>query len=243
MDRARPVRRDGLLFVLVFARSRSARAETTTSGALAIDALLAVQFALLHSALLLPRAQEVDAVDSGAGLWGVLLCGDVRVDVGGDLGLAAVRRSGLGSAWRCEGGDSRGVLRIVGVDLIQSLFVWLRESNRMDELVALGAGRAVPERIFQPRGIYLLLRHPVYLSFLGLVWFVPCMTIDRALLTAVWTVYVFVGSYLKDQRMVHYLGMTYRQYQTEVPGYPGMLVGPLGAIERPELVEESVPAA
>jgi protein-S-isoprenylcysteine O-methyltransferase Ste14 len=88
-----------------------------------------------------------------------------------------------------------------------------------------------------------LLRHPVYLGFLGLVWFVPCMTIDRATLTAVWTVYVFVGSYLKDRRMVHYLGMSYRQYQAEVPGYPLMLAGPLGRLSLPRFVEESAPVA
>jgi protein-S-isoprenylcysteine O-methyltransferase Ste14 len=104
-------------------------------------------------------------------------------------------------------------------------------------------GRAVPKRVFQPRGIYWLLRHPVYLGFLGLVWFVPCMTIDRATLTAVWTVYVFVGSYLKDRRMVHYLGMSYRQYQAEVPGYPLMLAGPLGRLSLPRFVEESAPVA
>jgi methanethiol S-methyltransferase len=104
-------------------------------------------------------------------------------------------------------------------------------------------GHAAAKRKFEPRGVYLLLRHPVYLSFLGLVWFVPCMTIDRAMLTAVWTVYVFVGSYLKDRRMVHYLGTPYRQYQAEVPGYPLMWVGPLGRQRQPELAEENVPVS
>jgi len=46
----------------------------------------------------------------------------------------------------------------------------------------------------EPRGVYRVLRHPIYLSFLGLVWLTPAMTPDRALLTAVWTVYIFVGS-------------------------------------------------
>ena len=104
-------------------------------------------------------------------------------------------------------------------------------------------GHDVPKRTFQPRSVFLLLRHPVYLSFLGLVWFVPCMTADRATLTAVWTVYVFVGSYLKDRRMVHYVGMAYRQYQAQVPGYPGMLAGPLGRLSMPLPSEESASVA
>jgi hypothetical protein len=50
------------------------------------------------------------------------------------------------------------------------------------------------------------------------------------LLCLVWTAYVFVGSHLKDRRLVHYTGDAYRSYQARVPGYPGMLVGPLGRV-------------
>jgi methanethiol S-methyltransferase len=74
------------------------------------------------------------------------------------------------------------------------------------------------------------MRHPVYLSFLGLIWFAPTVTLDRALLIAVWTVYIFLGSYLKDRRLQYYLGPTYREYQARVPGYPGMIVGPLARV-------------
>jgi hypothetical protein len=68
----------------------------------------------------------------------------------------------------------------------------------------------------------------VYLSFLGLIWFTPRMTADHALLTGVWTAYIFVGSCLKDRRMTFYLGGTYREYASRVPGYPGFFFGPLG---------------
>jgi methanethiol S-methyltransferase len=88
----------------------------------------------------------------------------------------------------------------------------------------------VPRREFRPRGAYRVLRHPVYLSFLGLVWFTPVMTLDHAVLTGIWTVYIFVGSYLKDRRLVHYLGDTYRAYQARVPGYPLVPFGPLGRL-------------
>jgi protein-S-isoprenylcysteine O-methyltransferase Ste14 len=91
-------------------------------------------------------------------------------------------------------------------------------------------GKPLPARKFEPRGAYLWLRHPVYLSFLGLIWFVPVMTVDRAVLTATWTAYIFCGSWLKDQRLIHYLGDRYRQYQAEVPGYPGIVIGPLARI-------------
>ena len=70
----------------------------------------------------------------------------------------------------------------------------------------------------------------MYLSFLGLVWFTPCMTYDRVVLTAIWTAYIFYGSHLKDRRMVYYLGDRYRAYQSQVPGYPGIVIGPLGRV-------------
>ena len=85
----------------------------------------------------------------------------------------------------------------------------------------------LPARKFQPRGAYLWLRHPVYLSFLGLIWLVPVMTLDRAILTGIWTIYIFCGSWLKDQRLIYYVGDRYRRYQAEVPGYPAMFIGPL----------------
>ena len=56
---------------------------------------------------------------------------------------------------------------------------------------------------------------------------------DRAVLMAVWTVYIFVGSVLKDRRLAGFLGGVYRDYQTRVPGYPGMSFGPLARLPRP----------
>jgi protein-S-isoprenylcysteine O-methyltransferase Ste14 len=85
--------------------------------------------------------------------------------------------------------------------------------------------------VFDERGAYRFLRHPVYLSFLGLIWFAPVVPLDRVVLMAVWTTYIFVGSALKDDRLVHFMGDTYREYQARVPGYPGVGFGPLGRVQ------------
>jgi len=53
--------------------------------------------------------------------------------------------------------------------------------------------KPIPRRPFGPRGAFSLIRHPGYMSFLGLVWFTPDMTSDRALLVGVWTIYIFFG--------------------------------------------------
>ena len=94
-----------------------------------------------------------------------------------------------------------------------------------------------PRREFKPRGAYKLIRHPVYLSFLGLVWFTPRMTLDHAALTVIWTVYIFYGSFLKDRRLERFVGDTYKRYEAEVPGYPLVPFGPLA--RRKETIRHS----
>jgi protein-S-isoprenylcysteine O-methyltransferase Ste14 len=90
--------------------------------------------------------------------------------------------------------------------------------------------RPAAARGFQPRGAYRWLRHPVYLSFLGLIWFTPLMTLDRLLLAGIWSLYIAIGSWLKDGRLAFYLGDTYRAYQAQVPGYIGIPIGPLARV-------------
>jgi methanethiol S-methyltransferase len=93
-------------------------------------------------------------------------------------------------------------------------------------------GEKPPRRVFEVRSAYRLMRHPVYLSFMGQVWCTPVMTLDRALLTVLLTAYIFLGSYLKDRRLLFYLGDVYREYQARVPGYPVVGLGPLGRVAK-----------
>ncbi len=95
-----------------------------------------------------------------------------------------------------------------------------------------------PRRNFEPRSVYRVLRHPVYLSFLGLIWLTPTMTADHALLTGIWTIYIFAGSVLKDQRLHYYLGDSYAEYMGRVPGYPFVAAGPLGKRAPDEIAVE-----
>ena len=93
--------------------------------------------------------------------------------------------------------------------------------------MALAAGAAATATPVRAARCVPVAGHPVYLSFLGLIWFTPVMTADHAVLTGVWSSYIFVGSCLKDRRLLFYLGDGYRTYQAAVPGYPGMPMGPL----------------
>jgi hypothetical protein len=47
---------------------------------------------------------------------------------------------------------------------------------------------------------------------------------------AVWSVYTFIGRALKNRRLVYFIGAADREYQSQVPGYPGMPCGPLARV-------------
>jgi len=67
---------------------------------------------------------------------------------------------------------------------------------------------------------------------------------DRLVLIVCWTAYISVGSVLKDRRLVHFLGDRYREYQSRVPGYPGIPFGPLARVPLPaDVPPENPPRA
>lgn len=205
--------------------------EPAWSAPLWTDVLLAVQFPVVHSLLLLPSMRRRLERWIAPSFYGLFYC------------LAT-----CGGLWLMFLGWQRSPLVIAEFSspvktAIQAAF-WLSWAALFYSLHLTGLGyqtgltpwwhwvrrEPAPRRRFDPRSLYRWLRHPVYLSFLGLVWFHPEPTLDRLLLIVVWTPYIFIGSYLKDQRLLFYLRDTYREYQARVPGYPGMPVGPLARI-------------
>jgi protein-S-isoprenylcysteine O-methyltransferase Ste14 len=192
------------------------------------ELLLCLQFAAVHSFLLLPRTRSTLMQILPSQLYGcfftVVTC----------LGLLPIVNFWRGSSivlWQAEGAIAIAIR--VGfyaswIGLIYSLGLggfgyhtgwtpfmhWLRN-------------QPLPRREFVPRGIYHWLRHPVYLTTGALFWFTPRMTLDHAILTGTLTTYIFIGSYLKDLRLEFCLVDTYRQYASRVPGYPLVFFGPL----------------
>jgi protein-S-isoprenylcysteine O-methyltransferase Ste14 len=195
---------------------------------LPVDALLALQFAVAHSLLLLPKSRAFISKYLPGEMFGSLFT------VATCIGLLATIRFWQASPiviWQAQGWAATTVragffgswislfytLSLTGFGYQTGWTQWLYWFRQ----------ERLPRRPFVPRSLYRWLRHPVYLSFAGLVWFTPRMTLDHALLTALWTAYILVGSCLKDQRLAFYLGDSYRDYCAQVPGYPLMFFGPL----------------
>ncbi|MFO0949827.1 MAG: hypothetical protein U0835_01480 [Isosphaeraceae bacterium] len=197
----------------------------------AADVLLALQFGLSHSVLLYPATRKRLQAWVPSPQYGCFFCGASCLSL---LLTVEAWRPSPGLVWRLEGPAASAVTAafyLSWVGLFYSL--WLTGLGYQTGFTPWWAwvrGRPAPRREFSEKGAYAKFRHPVYLSFLGLVWFTPVMSYDRAALVAVWTAYIFVGSHLKDRRLIHYLGATYREYQSRVPGYPLVPFGPLGKV-------------
>jgi hypothetical protein len=196
-----------------------------------IDCLLALQFVVIHSLLLYPAVRERLSARISPAFYGLFFC--VATTIGLALTMAFWHTSPV--VWWEVTGPARVAIEAgwyaSWVLLFYSFFLnGIGYQTGFTNWWHWVRGRPIPPRPFNPRGVFRMMRHPSYLSFLGLVWFTPVVTTDRAILTVVWTVYVFVGSYLKDRRLLLYIGEPYRQYLAEVPGYPGMLLGPLGKV-------------
>jgi methanethiol S-methyltransferase len=210
--------------------------------AIGIDAVLTLQFAALHSLLLAPPVRRLLGRWISRSFYGCFYCvatclcllltfwqwrsfGPTLWSLKG-IGAQVVQAGFLGS-WAAL----LYSLSLTGLGYQTGLTEWLHWVRRLP----------LPRREFHARGAYRWLRHPVYLSFLGLLWFAPTMTADHALLTGVWTVYIFVGSWLKDLRLTFYLGDNYRRYAEQVPGYPFIPLGPLARLPRSAPDAEPVP--
>jgi methanethiol S-methyltransferase len=197
----------------------------------AVDTGLAFHFAILHSWLLLPRTQKRLKQIIAPTLYGCFFSAVTCVSL---LLTFEIWQPSSRALWDLHGPGRTVMIAsylVAWAALVYSLsLTGLGYQTGLTSWWAWVRGRPATRRWSAPRGPYRWLRHPAYLSFLGLVWLTPTMTLDRAILTAVWTVYIFVGSHLKDRRLELYVGDDYRHYQARVPGYPFFLWGPLGKV-------------
>lgn len=72
-----------------------------------------------------------------------------------------------------------------------------------------------PEKL-QTRGLYRLVRHPLYFFSLMSLWFISPMTDTMLVFNVAATLYFVVGSLIEEKRMLRYFGEEYRAYQAQV---------------------------
>ena len=76
--------------------------------------------------------------------------------------------------------------------------------------------KEVPELTFVTPTLYRIVRHPIYVGWLGIMWFTPTMTVTHLLLAAGSTAYIILGVKLEERDLIA-AHPEYAQYKRKVP--------------------------
>ena len=66
-------------------------------------------------------------------------------------------------------------------------------------------------------GFYGMVRHPLYLFGLVILWLTPVMTVNVFTLFALLSLYLFIGAGLEEMRLVREFGPQYEEYRRRTP--------------------------
>ncbi|MDP1570295.1 MAG: methyltransferase [Vicinamibacterales bacterium] len=124
--------------------------------------------------------------------------------------------------WRVPGvlyaldGAGWGVLTLVQV---AGVAITLGGAAVLDPLELGGIRQARGERLpltFRISGPFRLVRHPIYLGWLLMVFGAPVMTVDRLIWAVISSAYLIVAIPWEERSLIDTFGQTYRDYQQQV---------------------------
>ncbi len=77
-------------------------------------------------------------------------------------------------------------------------------------------GKDIPDLRFVTPALYRVVRHPIYVAWLGILWFTPTMTVTHLLLAIGTTLYT-LGAIRLEERDLETAHPEYAQYKRKVP--------------------------
>jgi protein-S-isoprenylcysteine O-methyltransferase Ste14 len=112
--------------------------------------------------------------------------------------------------WLLLSGQALGVLLLLAA---------LRQTDAAHFLGLRQPGDATPdaESPLTTQGFYAYVRHPMYSAGLLIIWLSPAMSANMLVVALFWTLYMYVGSFHEERRLIHEFGDAYRAYQQQVP--------------------------
>lgn len=122
-----------------------------------------------------------------------------------------------GMAYRFTGAWA-WVLRVLQV---AGIVLTIRASARLDVLDLAGIRQAQarhPRQLvpLQLSGPYTLVRHPIYLGWVVMVFAAPDMTFNRLAFATISTLYLFIATPIEERSLEQAFGETYREYRRKV---------------------------
>ena len=193
---------------------------------------LALQFPLLHSALLSVRGRRLLARAVPFGLGADLSTTTYAAFASVQLLVTFGLWSPSGIVWWMPHGAWLGLSCAAYAASWALLGKAMSDAGLSVQTGSLGWTSVVRNRpprfpaFFPERGLFRLCRQPVYLAFALTLWTGPWASPDRLLLAVPWTLYCVLGPGWKERRYVALYGERYRSYQRRVPYWmpsPGAL--------------------
>jgi protein-S-isoprenylcysteine O-methyltransferase Ste14 len=190
--------------------------------AIAANALLVVQFAVLHSALLTERGARWLARLAPLGLGRDLATTTFATIASWQLLLTFGAWSPIGPVWWQPRGAAWIPFALAYAASWGFLLKAMRDAGLSVQSGFLGWGSVVRGRApaFEPfaaRGSFRFVRQPIYLAFALTLWTAPVWTPDRLLVAVGWTAYCLAGPLLKERRYLRHHGATFARYRSRVP--------------------------
>lgn len=189
---------------------------------LAWNALLALQFPLLHSYLLTTPGRA-----KLARLFGARHGRDLAPT--SYAGIAALQILATFLLWS-PSGVVWSVHRGLGLWLANAAYVgsWafllralydgdLRLQTGWIGWTAVWRGRSVQFPALAQRGLFAVCRQPIYLGFALLLWTGPVWTPDRLMLALIWSSYCLLGPLHKERRYARIYAEPFQEYRRRVP--------------------------
>lgn len=78
-------------------------------------------------------------------------------------------------------------------------------------------GKSMPKATFKTPALYHIVRHPMQLGTLIILWATPTMSVGHFLFASLMTLYVFIGLKFEEKSLQREFGEAYRCYQQQVP--------------------------
>lgn len=66
-------------------------------------------------------------------------------------------------------------------------------------------------------GMYRFVRHPLYLFSLLVLWLSPSMSLNEFIFYLSITIYIFVGAYFEERKLLREFGASYAEYKSVTP--------------------------
>ena len=125
-----------------------------------------------------------------------------------------------GNLWSTSGGLATALMAVFwlgwAVLFISTFLINHFDLFGLSQVWSAWRGTKLASSEFRTPLFYRVVRHPIYVGFILIVWGAPTMSWGHALFAAGSTGYILVGIWLEERDLIAVFGDTYRDYRRRV---------------------------